>query len=234
MIKTIGIIPARKGSKGLPGKNIKNLCGKPLIAWTIENAINTNLIDEVVVSTDSAEIAEIANSYGANTPFLRPSEYATDNSTSFSVVEHCLRFYEKEMNKSFDLVALLEPTSPLRKPNDLNNMINFMKNNYDNFNAVVSIGEVRDHPAYMKELNSKGIISSLINNSTAKGRRQDEKEVFFPYGVCYLIKKNILLDKKTFYPEFTYGFKISKSQCIEIDTLIDFLCVETILKNNFF
>lgn len=232
MYKTIGIIPARKGSKGLPGKNIKNLCGKPLIAWTIENAIKSNLIDELVVSTDSNEIAKISKNYGAKVPFLRPEIFSTDNATSLSVVEHCLNFYRENQNKSFDIVALLEPTSPLREKNDLDKMINILKENYDKFDAVVSIGEVRDHPAYMKTIGETGIISPLIKDLMIRGRRQDEKKVFFPFGVCYLIKTSSLMSQKTFYPKRTFGYKISKSQCIEIDNLIDFLLVETIIKNN--
>ena len=231
MIKTIGIIPARGGSKGLPGKNIKNLHGKPLIAWTIENAINSNLIDEIVVSTDSNEIANISETYGAKVPFLRPSIFSTDNATSLSVVEHCLNFYRENLNKSFDIVALLEPTSPIREKDDLDKMVKILKDNYDRFDAVVSIGEVRDHPAYMKTIEKNGFISPLIKDLIPEGRRQDEKQVFFPFGVCYLIKTSSLISQKTFYPKRTYGYKISESQCIEIDNLIDFLCVETIIKH---
>ena len=99
----IAIVPARSGSKGLPGKNIKDLCGKPLLAWTIEKALKSRFIDKVVVSTDSEEIAEISVRFGADVPFLRPKELASDEATSCSVVEHCLDFFDFKNNCCFFL-----------------------------------------------------------------------------------------------------------------------------------
>ena len=110
----IAIIPARGGSKRLPGKNIKLLGGKPLIAWTIEAAIKSNIFDHIFVSTDSEEIASVSRDYGAKVPFLRPAELASDTATTNDVVTHLVEWFEKEYNKEVTTVAILQPTSPLR------------------------------------------------------------------------------------------------------------------------
>ena len=121
--KFLAIIPARGGSKGLPNKNIKNLCGKPLIAWSIEAGLKSKYIDEVMVSTDYKNIAYIAKKYGANVPFLRPSDLASDTATTFDTVIHTINFYRKIFKKKYDYIVLLEPTSPLRNDCDIDNMI---------------------------------------------------------------------------------------------------------------
>ncbi len=115
----IAIVPARSGSKGLVGKNTKLLCGKPLIAWSIEAGLGSQYIDEVMVSTDSEEIAHIASSFGASVPFIRPAELASDVATSFEVIKHALEFYSDKLHKTFDFIVLLEPTSPLRSKVDI-------------------------------------------------------------------------------------------------------------------
>ncbi len=104
----LAIIPARSGSKGLPDKNIKLLCGKPLLAWSIESALDSKYIDEVVVSTDSSVYADIAKSYGANVPFLRPESLSSDTTTTFDVLEHCIRFYKESLGKTYELLSLME------------------------------------------------------------------------------------------------------------------------------
>ena len=228
--KVLGIIPARYGSKGLPGKNIKMLCGKPLIAWTIESALSANLLNNVVVSTDSEEIAEISKNFGARVPFIRPDSLARDDSSSISVVKHCVEFLRNKDDETYDLIALLEPTSPLRLINDIDKMINIIKDDYKNIDAVVSIGNVQTHPAYMKRIDAQGIISPIIKNIKIAGRRQDEFSVYFPYGVCYLVKTDVLFKENTFYPKRTFGYKITDLQCIEIDDLLGFITVESILK----
>jgi len=124
--KILGIIPARGGSKGLAGKNIRELCGKPLLVWTIRQALASQYLDDLIVSTDSQEIAEIAKQNGVEVPFLRPAELARDDSPSADAVIHVLdRLYQS--GKTYDYVALLEPTSPLRKRNDIDVAIEFSR-----------------------------------------------------------------------------------------------------------
>ena len=126
--KILGLITARGGSKGLPRKNIRTLLGKPLIAWTIDQAIASDYLDKIVVSTDSKIIADISKDFGAEVPFLRPKMLATDTATSVDVINHTLD-YLTDKNQIFDYFALLEPTSPLRETSDINLAIEQLINN---------------------------------------------------------------------------------------------------------
>jgi len=123
--KVLGIITARAGSKGLPGKNILPLCGKPLIAWSILAARQSTYLDSLVVTTDSQDIADISVQYGAEVPFLRPAELATDTSTSFSVIKHSIQELKRK-SALFDIVVLIEPTSPLREAQDIDHALEKM------------------------------------------------------------------------------------------------------------
>ncbi len=119
----LAIIPARGGSKGLPGKNIKELGGKPLIAWSIEAGLKSKYLDEVMVTTDSEEIASIAKQYGATVPFIRPEYLSNDTATTFDAVKHTIDFYRTEFKKEFNYIVLLEPTSPLREIDDMDDFV---------------------------------------------------------------------------------------------------------------
>ena len=231
-LKTIAIIPARSGSKGLPGKNVKLLLGKPLISWTIESALASKNVDLVMVSTDSEEIASISLDSGAEVPFLRPLDLASDNSTTFSVVEHAINFYSNEKRINFDLVALLEPTSPIRENKDIDNMIKKLSENYEDKDAIVSLGEVATHPALLKTIDQYNSVVPYNTNDFNNARRQDQKKVYFPYGVGYISKVKVLLEEKTFYPKRTLGYVIERHQNYEVDDIYDFICIEEILKFN--
>ena len=225
----LAIIPARGGSKGLVGKNTKVLCGKPLIAWSIESGLKSKYIDEVMVSTDYQSIADIAKEYGANVPFLRPDELANDTAKSFDAVKHTIDFYKNELNKEFDYIVLLEPTSPLREDTDINNMIEKMINMEDRFDSIVSIGEVHEHPSIMKKTINHTLVQ-YWEDLEMTTRRQDNDIAFFPYGVAYIVKKDILLSEKTFYTERNTFFEVKRYQCYEIDDIYDFLAIENIMK----
>ena len=138
--KTLALIPARGGSKGLPGKNIMPLAGKPVIAWSIEQALNSRCIDKVLVSTDSREIASIARKYGAEVPFLRPKALAADTSSTFDVISHAVDFLRKQ-GEEFDYIALVEPTSPLRANADLDRAIKSLIDHEDKADSLVSVGK---------------------------------------------------------------------------------------------
>jgi N-acylneuraminate cytidylyltransferase/CMP-N,N'-diacetyllegionaminic acid synthase len=228
--KVLAIIPARGGSKGLPKKNIMELNGKPLIAWTIEQALATVEIDTVVVTTDSNEILNISKQYGAEAPFIRPDELATDTATSFSAIEHCIDFYKNKLNKEFDIIVLLEPTSPLREVDDLSNMLKLFDEQYARCNAVISVGEVSEHPSIVKKIDSDGFLNSLLIETENVTRRQDNSVVYFPYCVAYMVKRKILIETKSFYPKNSLSYKIKRHQCYEVDDLYDFLAVENIMK----
>ena len=225
----IAIIPARGGSKGLPGKNIKELCGKPLIAWSIEAGLESQYIDEVMVTTDSDDVARIARAFGASVPFTRPTELASDTATSFDAIKHAIDFYEIKLRKKFDYVVLLEPTSPLREKDDIDGMIEKIISMEDQFDAIVSLGEVHEHPSIMKKIVGNGI-EPYCKELVMATRRQDNEIAYFPYGGAYIVKMKTLLEEKSFYPNRATHRIIKRYQCHEIDDIYDFLAIENIMK----
>ena len=228
----LAIIPARTGSKGLVGKNIKKLFDKPLIAWSIEAGLRSKYLDKVVVSTDGKEIADIAKKYGAEVPFLRPKDLSTDKATTVDAVIHAIDFYKESLSKEFDYIVLLEPTSPLREDNDIDLMIEKIVENIDNFDSIVSIGEVHEHPSIMKKIVSNSFLKSYCENLEMTTRRQDNDKAYFPYGVAYIVKTKTLYEEKTFYSKRNTFFEIKRYQCYEIDDIYDFLAIENIIKFN--
>lgn len=225
----IGIITARAGSKGLPGKNIRPLCGKPLIVWTIEKALKSRYLDVILVSTDSKDIAQIARQAGAEVPFIRPPELANDTASSYDTIRHALNHFNKA-GRNFDYTMLLEPTSPLREDDDIDRILATLDQDCDHFDSIVTLGEVHEHPSIMKKVQDKSVIPFSKDLPTA-GRRQDAEPAFFPYGVAYAAKTDVLLAEATFYTKRCMGFPIQRYQNYEIDDLYDFLCVETVMKN---
>ncbi len=227
--KILGFIPARGGSKGLPGKNIRRLCGKPLIGWTIDQANNSKYFDRVIVSTDDTLIAKVAKTHGGDVPFLRPDQFARDTSPTLDAVVHALDFL-KDRGEQFDYIAILEPTSPLRSSKDLDAAIKQLIDNKKKADSLVSLGEVHmEHPEIIKKVNN-GYLAPYTATTKEVFRRQDRDKAFFPYGVIYLIKIKTLLSMGTFYPKRTIPYYIQRWQCYEIDDCYDFLCIEAILK----
>ncbi len=227
--KTIlAIIPARGGSKGLPRKNILPLLGKPLIVWTIKQALASKYLDKVMVSTDDEEIARIAKDHGAEVPFLRPAELATDTAKTMDVIYHALAFY-KERGISFNYLALLEPTSPLRAEGDIDKSIKLLADHEAEADSLVSVGEVHmEHPSIVKKIENNyvkpyGFTGEIIT------RRQDLSKAYFPYGVIYLSKITSLEATNTFYQERTIPFFIQRWQNYEVDDIFDLICIEAIM-----
>jgi len=228
----IAIIPARGGSKGLPGKNIKELCGKPLIAWSIEAGLGSKYIDEVMVTTDSEEIARIAREFGAFVPFMRPAELASDIATSFDVIEHAILFYKNNLNKNFGYIVLLEPTSPQRDKEDIDKAIEQLLSN-SQASAIVGICKTESqNPAFLvKKNSSSNTIVGYENHEMKILRRQDIGDVYFFEGSVYVSATDILLSRKTFYHERTLGYEVPKWKSLEIDDLEDFIMVEALMRH---
>lgn len=225
------IVPARGGSKGLPGKNVKPLLGKPLVGWTIEQALKCRHVDEVIVSTDSKEIAAVSERFGAHVPFLRPTHLSTDAVAGADVIVHALDWYLEEQNREFDLVMWLEPTSPLRRKGDLDRAVEQLLTSRDRPTSLVSLGEVHmEHPSIVKVLDSKNFVKPLMKDLAPVYQRQQVTPVFFPYGVVYISRVEAFRNAMTFYQEKTAAYHIERWQNYEIDDLYDFLCVEAILK----
>jgi CMP-N-acetylneuraminic acid synthetase len=226
--KVLAIITARGGSKGLPGKNIKFLNGKPLIAWTIEQAQNSEFIDKLVISTDSSEIAKVCKAYGVKVPELRPDYLATDETSSMDVLEYVLDKEEK-FGCVYDYIILLEPTSPLRKKGDLNNIIRLAIDNSEK-DGVISVGKVQlEHPMIVKRVSENGVIVPYISETINAYQRQQHDEALFPYGVGYLIKTSVFRKEHKIYTSNILPYYIERWQNYEIDDIYDFKCIETIM-----
>jgi CMP-N-acetylneuraminic acid synthetase len=229
-MKILAIIPARGGSKGLPGKNVKLLLGKPLIGWTIEQAKASKYVTEIFVSTDSKEIAEVAESFGISVPELRPAELASDTATSASFVIYTIEKLRKE-GKEFDYIVLLEPTSPLRKREDIDLAIELAMT-HPSQNSVVSLGEVHmEHPMIVKKMDKQGNIIPYLEQNFALTQRQEADKAYFPYGVVYLVKTDHFIKTNKFYEESSLPYFIERWQCYEVDDIYDFMAIEAILKN---
>jgi CMP-N,N'-diacetyllegionaminic acid synthase len=226
----IAIIPARGGSVGLPGKNLRELWGKPLIAWTIEKAAKSRFLDHILVTTDSEEIADVARRHGAEVPFLRPAELATATALTIDAVQHALGYYRDRLGDEFDYTVLLEPTSPLREDDDIDRMLGALDTNAGRFDSIVSVGEVAEHPSVLKRLDGDAI-SPFCPELAPTVRRQDNEPAWFPYGVAYMAKTASLLAERTFYTRRCMGFPIRRYQNYEIDSIHDFVCVEAIMRH---
>ena len=227
--RVLALIPARGGSKGLPGKNVRDLCGKPLIAWSIDAGLNCKLIDDVVVSSDDEVILAAAKKAGAQVPFIRPAELATDSASSVDVAMHALDQMAVS-GKNYDYLVLLEPTSPLREADDLRLMIEKL-DAHPSFSSIVSVGEVAAHPFLTKTLANDGAVTNLINNGLQTSRRQDLPEALFPFGVGYIVRVKAFREERAFYTNQCLGHKIKKHQCFEIDDIYDFSAIEGVMNH---
>jgi CMP-N,N'-diacetyllegionaminic acid synthase len=231
--KILAIIPARAGSKGLPSKNIKVLHGKPLISWSINTAMNSKFVDKVVVSTDSQKIADIAIKEGAFIPFLRPDNLATDKTSTFSVVEHAIAFL-KDRGESFDYIVVLEPTSPLTESEDVNQAIMKLISHADIADSIVGVSRIESaHPEFTTSINNHGLLEPFNANlfSNVPKRRQEIEELYFFEGSLYISTCEALITKKCFYHDKTLPFVVPKWKSLEVDDIVDFICIESIMKN---
>lgn len=228
--KVLAIIPARGGSKGLPGKNIRELNGMPLIAWPIKAALNSKYIDRVVVTTDDSEIAEIALKYGAEVPFMRPAEFARDTSPSSEAILHALRLCI-ETDGEYDYFVLLEPTSPLTETADVDKALEILVSS----EALSIVGTCKvesTHPVYCATIGSDNLLKPYNRDSFAKPvRRQDVDELYYFEGSLYISEVKKYLETGTFYHEFTLPYIVPAWKALEIDTLLDFLKIEAVMRN---
>ena len=223
----LGLVPARGGSKGLPGKNLRPMLGKPLLAWTIECAAACPAVDAVVVSTDDAAIADTAIGLGAEAPFLRPAGLATDTASSIDVVLHALDTLATG-GRVFDIVVLLEPTSPLREVSDIAGALDRLVG-APAVESVVGVARVENvHPAFLYRL-TEGQLRPYTGAQPTGLRRQDLDPLYFVEGSVYASFVAALRAKRSFYHERTAPWVVARYKSLEIDELSDFIAVEALL-----
>lgn len=209
--KIMALIPARGGSKGIKRKNIRELCGKPLIAYSILAAKESMYIDKILVSTEDLEIAEVAKKYGAELPCLRPMQLAEDNSKTLDVVLHAMQHFVDK--KEYDALILLQPTQPLRTSDDIDRAIEFFYQH--NRVSLVSISEVNDSPILIRYIDNDGKMKKLLDLSSTV-RRQDMPEYYKVNGAIYI---NAIeeINNDTSFNDNKLGFIMDKSRSVDID-----------------
>jgi len=212
----LAIIPARGASKRLPNKNILDFAGKPLIAWTIDAALKSKCITNVIVSTDDAQIASIAKKFGAKVPFLRPDSLATDESTTIDVVVDLV----SKLSNKYKYIALLQPTSPLRTSQHIDESFEQLGDK----DAVVSVVKTEHPIEWCNTLSSNKNLDNFINGTVRNKRSQDLPERYRINGAIYIIKTDILLREKTFLLEKgAVAYVMDRDVSIDIDQKQDFI-----------
>lgn len=224
----LALIPARGGSKGIPHKNIMNINNKPLIAYSIEAAKKSKYIDYILVSTDHKEIQQVALSFGANVPFLRPEEISNDSAKSIDVVIHAVDFL-KDRGEVFDYVVLLQPTSPLRTFEDIDKGIEMLMDKGKD--SLVSLCEAEENPVLMRHIENNKL-KPLVDFTGDNLRRQDLPKFYIFNGALYINSVKMLAEEKTFVKEDTIPFIMEKYKSIDIDTMLDAKLAELILKED--
>lgn len=221
--KILSIIPARGGSKGLPGKNIIDLGGKPLIAWSIDASLRSKYIVDTVVSSDDDTILDTAKTYGADT-LKRPSEFASDLASSESVVQHAL----KTVDKKYDYIVLLQPTSPLRDEKDID--MAFEKLFNKDATALISVYEIDNKILKAFKEDSSGFIDGVSNNKYPFMPRQSLPKTYMSNGAIYIVKVDEFLKNNSFYTDKTTAFYMDRVKSMDIDTKEDLEKVKSYIK----
>lgn len=225
-MKNIAIIPARSGSKGVKDKNIRKLYGKPLMAYSIEAALGSGEFDEVMVSTDSVQYAEVAKEFGASVPFFRTEKNSTDTASSWDMVDEVLNGYKK-LGKTFDTFCLLQPTSPLRNINDIQEAYRIYREKASF--AVVSVCEAEHSPLWCGYLpGNNEFINFLPKDKLAQ--RQAGKKFYRLNGAIYIVNINKYKNDKFLYHEGSFAYIMPQRRSVDIDTEIDFELAELLIR----
>jgi CMP-N-acetylneuraminic acid synthetase len=220
--RIMALIPARGGSKGIKNKNIKKLNGVPLIAHTIKQAINVDIIDDIVVSTDDNNIKKIALKYGARVPFKRPDKLSNDNATNIDVALHAIKKIKS------DILIILQPTSPLRKSSDITSSLKLLLNK--NVKAVIGVNKNKSY-VYSFQTNNSKLIQNAENISKISTNRQDHQDYFSVNGAIYAAFTNFFIHKKTFFTNNTCIYEMPIHRSVDIDEMNDWKLVEKILSD---
>lgn len=226
-MSVLGVIPARGGSKGVPGKNLRALGGKPLLAWTIEAALASGL-DRVIVSSDDAEIMDVANEYGELAPFVRPASLATDSAPSLPVVQHAIEYVEERWG-AVEAVMMLQPTTPMRTSAHIDEGLNMLSDT--GCDAVVSVVEVGGgHPFRMKRVIDGDRLINFIDQGFEDMRpRQELPPVYIREGSIYIARRHLVMDRSTLVGGDVRAIIRDPATTVNIDTEADFALAERLL-----
>lgn len=222
-MKKIAIIPARAGSKGLRDKNIIDLCGKPLISYSIEAAIKSNEFDRIIVSTDSKEYGEISIRYGAEVLY-RGENLSNDNASTYVVIEDLLR----RIDEPFEYFMLLQPTSPLRDEKHICDAIHIFEENLDKFDFLVSVKEAEHGKVLVNTIDEDGSLKNFDTDFSCY-KRQIHKD-YSPNGAIFIAKPDAYLEQKHFFGEKSLAFKMNKVDSVDIDDVLDYEIAKICIK----
>lgn len=228
MHNILAIIPARGGSKGVPRKNIRLLAGLPLIVHTILAARGSGGISRLILTTDSAEIADIARQYGVEVPFMRPAELAQDDTPGLLPLLHAVRWVMEHENYFPDYILELVPTSPLRTTADIDAAISLIIEK--NADSVVSLTPAGQHPCWAKRVDEHGKIKPFIATGLAERRRQDLPPAYALHGAIKIARREMLLERASWYTDNTCAYVMPQERSLEIDTEWDFKLAGWVLR----
>lgn len=229
--KILAVITARGGSKGIPGKNIKLLGGKPLLVYTIEAAKQSRLLTHTILSTDDEKIAAVGREHGIEVPFLRPAELAQDDTLHLPVMRHAAEFMEEKLGDKFTHLVVLQPTSPFRTAADLDGTINLiLKTGADSAVSVVEVAS--DHPLKAKKLAGNRVLPFFAPEPEGV-RRQDLPKAYRRSGAVYVIRRDLIMEENRFYGDHVVGYEVPPERSIDIDDELDWLKAEYLLKKLF-
>lgn len=229
--RLLGIIPARSGSKGVRDKNIREIDGKPLIQYTIEDAIACEALSEFLVSTDSERYAEIARGAGAPVPFIRPAELATDEAPTIDVVKHAVTEFENTRGETVDATVLLQPTTPLRTPADIDRSVAMFASS-DADSLITCYETVDAHPNYMYEMDSENRVTALRKQHDVPDRRQDFDPVYLRNGAVYISTRELVFDRNRIFDDRPLAHVMPKERSVNIDEPFDLKMAELLIETN--
>lgn len=225
--KILAIIPARSGSKGIVNKNIKDINGKPLLAYSIEAALQSKIFDCIIVSTDSEIYAQISRNFGAEVPFLRPESLSGDTISNMDVIKHTI-LQLKESGRCFDYFVVLQPTSPLRDENDILGAVSLL---FDKkANSVVSVCKAEHSPLWTNTLDESLSMDCFVSTNNNK-RRQDLPTFYRLNGAIYICEVDYFEKYGDYYKENSFAYIMNLKKSVDIDTDLDFMFAELILKS---
>ena len=231
-LKVLAIIPARGGSKSVHRKNIRPLNGKPLIAYTIETATKIkNRFYKIIVSTDDQEIAKISKKYGAEVPFIRPSELAEDKTPTYPVLQHAVKFVENQDSTTIDRVMLLQPTTPFRTTEDILTCFNLSLSSPTD--SVISVVRVfSTHPILMKKIENNRLVHFSIEEKEGTPRQLYSPPAYMRNGAIYVTKRDTLINNNSIWGGSITPYIMPEERSYNIDNETDFLTTEIMMKNN--